>query len=277
MKKQEDYLVASLLDFFRDSENEEKWAHAAKIALNQIERMAQVSSSNLNKRFLYFATHLKNNISPSTVRAFAQACFDYACKSQVLKSHTMQAKPLESRINPAFLRRKAKEDLKRSFALGHSEPVALMRAAQSLRSEEINNKDALKRAQKISNHPLASALEILNTSHAKVAKEDIRNKLLNLKRFTNKFNSHEGKLFNILKKAQSFSLSHLHALLGDELFYRCRPLGFLDKNDLTIVIEVPSSAHLHELSYRKQDILRALKQDDHFRKARFIKFIIKNI
>jgi len=273
MKRQEDYLVACLLDFFRHIENETKWFQAAKIALNQVERMANVSSTKLDKSFVFFASKLKNNISPSSLRFFAHECL-----SRAAATRTIREAPVTSTtpVSSAYLRKKAQKDITKSLSVGHSESAAVVRAANSLRAERVDKKSAERLSKKINSHPLRDTLEVLNTTDKKLAKEDIRNHLINLKNFTNNNNKQQGVLFGVLKKAQAFSTAHLHELLGDDLFHLCRPLGFLDKNDTTIVIEVPSSAHLHALTYRKLDILRALKQDPSFVKARWIKFKVKS-
>jgi hypothetical protein len=272
MKRQEDYLVASLLDFFRHIENETKWFQAAKIALNQVERMANLNASPLEKSFIFFASKLKNNISPASLRFFAHECISRAAKIRLI---TAPCDSVPMQTSSAYLRKKARHNITKSLSTGHSESASILRAANSLRAESAHTKLVERRAQKIHNHPLRDTLEALNTNTKKIAKEDIRNHFINLKNFTSN-NKQQGVLFGILKKAQAFNTSHLHELLGDELFHLCRPLGFLDKNDTTIIIEVPSSAHLHALTYRKLDILRALKQDPCFNKARYIKFKIKS-
>jgi phenylalanyl-tRNA synthetase alpha subunit len=274
MKSSEDYLVASLLDFFRKPENETNYYQAAKIALNQVERMAHISSCNLEKRFLFFASRLKNNVCPATLRLFAQSCLLSAEKIKLIKNQAVsETTNLKSSAN---LRKKALKDIAQALSKGHSENAAVVRAANNLKSEQVTFKLSEQKAKKIQHHPLRDTLEVLNSHHKKLAQEDIRNKLLNLKNYTSKNNSSEGVLFTILKKAQAFSNTNLHSLLGDNLFHLCRPLGFLDKNDTTVVIEVPSSAHLHALTYKKLEILRALKRDPNFGRARFIKFQVKN-
>ena len=273
MKRQEDYLVACLLDFFRHIENESKWFHAAKVALNQVERMANVSSTNLDKSFVFFASKLKNNISPASLRFFAHECLSRAAKTKIIREPSVTT-PMQ--VSQAYLRKKARQNISKSLSGGHSESASVLRAANSLRAESSEKKSSERRAKKINNHPLRDTLEVLNTNERKLPKEDIRNHLINLKNFTNNNNKQQGVLFGVLKKAQAFSTANLHELLGDELFHLCRPLGFLDKNDTTVLIEVPSSAHLHALTYKKLNILRALKQDPSFIKARWIKFKVKS-
>lgn len=270
-KRQEDYLVANLLDFFRSIENESKWFHAAKIALNQIERTTNLTATKLDKRFIFFASKLKNNISVASLRLFAQECLASAIKTKVIRIDDQNSHKASS----ANLRKKASRAISNSLSDGHSHSAAVLRAANSLKRDSSDEQIFAQRATKIKNHPLHATLEVLNTNQKRTAKEDIRNHLLNLKNFKTSRNPQQGILLNILKKAQSFSVNHLHQLLGDELFHLCRPLGFLDQNDTTVVVEVPSNAHLHALTYRKNEILMALRKDNNFIKARFIKFKVK--
>jgi hypothetical protein len=79
----------------------------------------------------------------------------------------------------------------------------------------------------------------------------------------------------VLKKAQAFSMMRLHYLMGDELFFLCRPLGFLDRFENTILIEVPTSSHLNALVYKKFEILKALKADAIFKNAQNIRFVVR--
>lgn len=264
-QRHEDYLTANLLDFFRSIDNENKWIEAAKIALSQIERATGAPTVNLEKRFIFFSSRLKNNMSPVSIRAFAHQCVLIAHEKELLKV------PEKHEVSRKNIEKKLQKNLSSAINSGCSEASAINRAANSLFQEKLEQQRAQTRAKMIELHPLGATLSLLS-SDQKIAKEDIRNHLLKLSKSSK--NKSGTPLFNVLKKAQSFSVVNLHNLLGDELFFLCRPLGFLDQKDETVVVEVPSNAHMHALAYRKLEILRALKHDPCFVKLKTIRFKI---
>lgn len=266
--KQIDYLVASLLDFFREPKNEHRWFHAAKIANNQVSRTARPQAPNLEKRFVFFASKLKNNITAPSLRNFASECLTIAEKMGAFGKE----KPVNVAESPRHLQKKAQKDLSQMLASGHSETAALNRVANNLLKNKRQQETVQRLATMTKSHPLKETLQILQKGEHPLAKEDIRHQLLRLKRKANPLNQGDGILFGLLERAQAFSAPRIHQLLGDELFFLCRPLGFLDQTASTLVVEVPTSAHLHALTYRKLEILKALKKDVAFRTARNIRF-----
>ncbi len=262
LNRQMDYLVATLIDFFRDPSADAKYLDAAKIALNQVARASYVSVDNLERRFTFFASRLRNNITPQSIRFFAKECLESANKDS---SVARESKPVDQQ---RLLRKRAYKEIEGEMALGYSENSAANRVAFKLLREKKRLESQEKRAKLAETHPLKDTLSALNSCDKRMAKEDIRNHLLNLKRK----GSTDGKLFGLLAKAQAFSAPKMHALLGDELFFLCKPLGFIDKSDQTLLVEVPTSAHLHALTYRKLEVLLALRKDETFRHAKNIRF-----
>ncbi len=253
----EDYLVASLIDYFREPKAARNFLHAAKLAHSVLTRDSAPKAAALDKRFLFLASKLKDNIAPSTLRDFAKSCFAAAKRDSdpVLSSTTPTKRTLLKR---------AKEDLAQSLQSGYSEGAAINRAAYELIKKRKEEQAKQKLAKTIQIHPMRDTLLGLVTQNGRLANEDIRNQLLQLKRRRTDKNSGGGILFGLLERAQAFSVPRLHRLLGDELFFLCRPCGFLDQKGGTVVVEVPTNAHLHALTYRKLEILRALRSDSAF-------------
>lgn len=267
-----DYLVANLLDFYRDPRKESRFFEAAKMAINQISRMSKSNSAiALEKRFFFFASKLKNNITAASLRDFAEKCLESAYNSGVLFV-TKDKNPSEPPKNRS-LHKRAKETVIESLKQGFSEASAVQRAANKLVKNQKQNLKEARLAQLAKSHPLEETLTVL-AGHRALAKEDVRHQLLRLKKHSS-ING-EGVLFNLLKKAESFSNARLHKLLGDELFFLCRPLGFLDQKASTLMVEVPTSAHLYALTYRKLEILNALKKDAAFLATKKIIFKVTN-
>lgn len=267
-----DYMVANLLDFFRDPRHEHRFFEAAKIAINQVSRMARMDTGQLEKRYLFFASKLKNNLSPASLRHFAHECLLSADKTGFISS----ASPKNVMPSMKTLQKRAHLQLTDSLAVGYSEASAIHRAANEMvkSKRELDHKERIKKMTSM--HPLKDTLEVLNLSERPLAKEDIKSQLLRLKKKPSDSRGSGGVLYRLLERAQSFSTCRLHKLLGDELFFLCRPLGFMDQDATMLVVEVPTSAHLHALTYRKLDILRSLKKDATFRTLKNIRFKIKS-
>lgn len=265
--KHVDYLVATLLDFFRHPKNEMKFLDAAKFAINQLNQPVRTKAFSLEKRFYFFASKLKNNITVESIKTFAHACYEAVERNPTMNLADDSPKAPSLRT----LHKKAATQLNESLLAGHSEGASIYRAANQLlkAKKKIDQEARLKSLTQ--KHPLRETLEVLQAGHRTLAKEDIKQHFLRLKKNPHPSRPNQGMLFSLLEKAQAFSTSRLHKLLGDELFFLCRPLGFLDQNGLTIIVEVPTSAHLHALTYRKNDILKALKKDPTFRTAKDIR------
>ncbi len=266
----EDYLVASLLDYFRSPKSGPNFLHAAHLAQAVLARNSLYTAPLLEKRFKFLASALKNNVTINSLRDFAQKCQMAATKAGACKNVTESAQP-----TLRMLKKHAKEELSSSLRMGHSEGASVNRAAYELFKKQRVEMAKTRMRDSIRTHPLRETLEGLMVKDARVAKEDIRQQLLRLKRPSTKNNAGEGVLYGLLRKAQAFSAPRVHRLLGDELFFLCRPAGFMDQKGTTVVVEVPTSAHLHALTYRKLEILRALKADTAFLLANKVHLKIK--
>ncbi len=264
----QDFLTANLLDFFRTIENEDKWMQAAKIVVNQIERCSQQSSSYLENKILFLAHRLKNNVSHISIRQFANDAISAALKLGIVKGEKKAPSPNA----PRNLERKATKEIAQAINTGCLDASAAQRAANVLWKQKIESLKMEQQKSAIEKHPLKDVLSVLAHHSTPLAKEDIRNHFLRLQKKTTTTTSPKGKLFSLLEKAQAFSSVYIHKLLGDELFFLCRPIGFLDMKEEIVVIDVPSNAHLHLLSYRKLEILRALKKDPTFFKTKSLRF-----
>lgn len=261
-KEQTDYLVALLIDFFRKPENETDFLGAAKIALNLLGKNND-HAPRLKRGFYQLSGKLKNNISPQGLRFFAMECID------ALGAPSNMATNDQSMPSKRGLRKIAQKDISLALLGGHSPDAALNRAAIGL----LKTKQKRDQNQRISNlmstHPLKDTLLACNVLQTRLAKEDIKHHFLRLGKENKKGG---GVLFGLLAKASCFSAYRLNKLLGDELFFLCRPVGFFDQTQTTILIEVPTNAHVHALTYRKLDILRALRKDTAFSQVKNLRF-----
>lgn len=258
-------LVASLLDFFRDPKEELNYRTAAKIAWQKAVLLGAPPS--LQKRFLFFTQSLKNNISCISLRRYAQECYSALASQLPLKS------PNSSEMNDKALQKKARRELELCFASGHQEAASIERTAQELAKNHRLLEQKRKLLALAQSHPLRESFFSCQIGQKPLPKEDVKSHFLRLKKTGD--HGYKTSLLSLLQKAQSFSTTNLHRLLGDELFFLCRPLGFLEKSNSIVVIEVPTNAHLHALAYKKLEILKSLKKDLAFCDVKTIRFQIK--
>lgn len=163
--------------------------------------------------------------------------------------------------------------LQSSLLQGLSPTSAINRAAFQM-VKEVNEQEKLNRQHaQAKKHPLGQALQALTPNLSRLPKEDIRKHFLNLKpRKSDSFGRGEGVLFGLLQMAQSFSCQNLLKLLGADLFFLIRPLGFLDQGRSIIVCEVENESLMYMLTYKKMLIINALKNDDAFSLLKNIRF-----
>lgn len=267
--EQQNFLTANLLDFFRIIDNENKWMQAVKIAVNQIERIHRRSSPIFENRVLSLAHRLKNNVSHLSIRQFANDAILSAAKIGLLK----EEKNYAPGMGVKNLEKRATKEIANAITTGYSESSATQRAANTLYQQKTESERMEHQRRAINKHPLKDVLSVLVQQSTPLPKEDIRSHFLRLNKKP-RSSSSPNKLFSLLEKAQAFSALRIHQLLDDELFFLCRPIGFLDMKEEIILIEVPSNAHLHMLTYRKLEILRCLKKDPTFFNAKSLRFKI---
>jgi hypothetical protein len=263
---QTERLTALLLDFFRDPKNENNWFNGAKIAINLVVQFSPKKAMALEKKYIFLASKLKNNITFLSLRNFAELCIEAADKAQIFTVKKNESQFLKN------LNKNTQKCLLSALKMGVSEESALNRVAHDLVKQRRKLESLERLANMAKTHPLREALTTVENGQ-QLAKEDIRYHFLRLKRNSSN-NKGDGVLFGLLEKAQSFSTYRLHMLLGDELFFLCRPLGFLGRNGTTLLVEVPTNAHLFALTWKKLEIIRALKKDAAFTDLKNIRFSV---
>ncbi|MBN4077384.1 DUF721 domain-containing protein [Sulfobacillus acidophilus] len=115
------------------------------------------------------------------------------------------------------------------------------------------------------NDPLSSILSIPKSANVEIPKYDIRVHLLA------SMNSSFG---NLLRKAAPFAETNMRRILGNELYNKGKPVGFADKNERTLLIEVKSPGHAQLMSFRKTEILQKLKKSKNFQSILDIRFTV---
>jgi hypothetical protein len=107
---------------------------------------------------------------------------------------------------------------------------------------------------------LLEILSLPKSMATELPKQDIRGLIL------------KNSLADLIKQASCFSPDILRPILGEDLSKYLKPVGFADKAQKTILIEVKSSAVAHEMTFRKPEIIRRLRQLKEFESVTDIRF-----
>jgi hypothetical protein len=95
-------------------------------------------------------------------------------------------------------------------------------------------------------HPLAQLLELPNGKRARTTPQDIKRHLT----------KQDATLF---EKALPFAPHLWQQALGENLSSWIKPLGFADRHEQVVLIEVDSAARAHDLSFYKADLLYRIR------------------
>lgn len=261
--EEENSFVSLLLDFFR--KNKCRYDHSSQnIVMQYLFRSYGEKVSLLEKKIFSLGYSQLQIINPKNIRSFATDCLKLIMECEKINKNTKE--------DNANIKKIAQNNIKKAIQNGLAPNEAIKLAAKKLIDIKNQEEKIIKQNKMLSAHPLKESLLSLSINQKKIAKEDIRNHLLNLKKDSKNSVKGDGILYGLLIKARSFSIYHLHSLLGDELFFLCKPIGFLDKNETILQASVASSSHQTIAHFHKSDIINCLKKDEAFKNVREIKF-----
>lgn len=143
---------------------------------------------------------------------------------------------------------------------GQTDQVAASRAAARYLNNKKREQIGKSYVQPDPNNRLLELLSLPKSMGAELPKQDIRALIL------------KNSLADLLKKASCFSPDVLKTVLGEDFSRHLKPVGFTDKAQKTVLIEVKSSSIAHEMSFRKPEILRRLRQLKEFEQVTDIRF-----
>lgn len=270
LEEQINHLKTNLIEYFRTKKNHSNWEMAHKIALNQIKRITTKDTEVIQQAFEYYAQKLKNNLTLASICSFANNCIKYSYTQGIFENEQSEFAISEQKS----FKKIAFKSIESMIKKGVNPMYALNKTAKILYKKKIEDNTKKHKATILKAHPLSENIHMAKLITDKIPKEDVRNKLLSLG-YTSR--SKEGEiLFNVLKKASAFCPHNLHKLLGDELFYLCKPVGFNDKNGNIVILEVNDNSALYALTYKKMDIINRLKNDINFKNLNNVRFKIKS-
>lgn len=238
---------------------------AANIAFYHFRAQNHKNAIIFKKALLCEAYKLKLPFTNLSINEFSMQVIDIAIRYQIFT--------IDNYFNDNQLKKNARSTITWLLNEGYPQNNVAQKAALILHKKRKKLHNSYINEEFLEKHPLKNILSL--PSKEALAKEDIRYKLLHLKNSTH-IKDNKNKLYQVLAKASAFCVSNIHKLLGDELFSLCRPLGFVDKNETLVLIEVVNSTILYKLTYRKLEIINLLKKDDAFSNAKNIKFVLKS-
>lgn len=123
--------------------------------------------------------------------------------------------------------------------------------------------------------PLRGLLDLPSEGSVVLARHDLRTHLLrtSVRAQRNKDPTQMG-LVPLLRRVARFSEAVLRPGIGDDLWALCRPVGFADKAETRVLVEVLGSVFAQEVALRKNELLHRLRLVDGFALVKDVRFAI---
>jgi hypothetical protein len=118
--------------------------------------------------------------------------------------------------------------------------------------------------------PLRTMLDLPHRGRVLLPKNDVRAKMA-----AAATGARTSPFGDVLRKAARFSEELLRPMLGDELWELGRPVGFSDKAESRVVIEVTSSVRAHEIKLRSLELLERLRHVPGFESVQSMELVVK--
>lgn len=115
--------------------------------------------------------------------------------------------------------------------------------------------------------PLRAVLDVPARGYVRLARNDVRMKIAEAAHSNNAFGA-------ALRQAAKFSEELLRPTLGEDIWAIGRPVGFSDKNETRVIVEVKSALLAHEMQLRSQELVHRLKKVRGFDNVAHIKLVV---
>jgi hypothetical protein len=166
-------------------------------------------------------------------------------------------KKFKGQGNPHF--KKLSAIVKAELLASQDNASAVLRAATRIFQEEKRHKRNSFYVENASNDLLSAVLSLPKTQRAELPKQDLRAHILRCDS-TKQLSEQGTPLVELLRQAAPFLPRLMCEALGEELYARCKPVGYADRFGKVLLVEVDSSSSAHEMSFRKNEILARLKK-----------------
>jgi len=234
---------------------------------------AHLKAASLVCTFLYrpgwignkLESEKQNDIYDTLVSLAKPLCFSrdektlyqFAKETALLIVSSISTQKPEKTADP---RKKSQKDLdtlseliKAELLTTNSPKEAVSKAALKFyRQNWYHRKDLFKPALP-ENHPLRALFNLSPTEPIYLPKNDVRSHIL--KRKTKQSQG----LIALLSKAAIFSPNLLIPVLGNDIYTKFKPIGYADKQEKIVLVEVNSSATAHEFNFHKIEFIKTLK------------------
>lgn len=248
-------LVQVLQEFFLTARHgDNSWKHVAHICLIHLCRpgwpgagLSPVRRLELGQELTKLSRALFYSKDKASLIMFAKAAVQAVAKKLPSKPETKPLARMTAIIHSELLS-------------GRGSVEVATRAAARVFSDEQRQKRQTVDVNLAKNDPLRDVLAIPKSSTARLPKTDLRALMLRC------------DLTSLLHEATPFASKTMRETLGDELFAKCKPLGFGDRFSKTVLLEVNSSSIAHEMLFRKNEILNRLRRIPSLSKISDIRF-----
>lgn len=115
--------------------------------------------------------------------------------------------------------------------------------------------------------PLRAVLDVPTRGNVRLPRNDVRMKIAEAAHSNNAFGA-------ALRQAAKFSEELLRPVLGEDIWAIGRPVGFSDKKETRVIVEVKSALLAHEMQLRSQELVHRLKKVRGFDNVAHIKLVV---
>jgi hypothetical protein len=143
---------------------------------------------------------------------------------------------------------------------------AVARAVRERRRQERGNNTQMTRLPLHDGDPLRAVLDVPARGRVSLPKSDVRTHLAKA--------AHHTALGVVLRQAARFAEDVVRPAIGEELWSLCRPVGFADKLETRILVEVGSALVAHEVQLRSLELVHRLRAVPSFAKVTSMKLVV---
>ncbi len=114
--------------------------------------------------------------------------------------------------------------------------------------------------------PLRALLDVPARGKVALPRNDVRMRIAGAARNT--------PFGEVLRRAARFSEEVVRPAVGEELWSLCRPVGFADRAETRVLVEVRSTLLAHEVQLRSQELVHRLKKVPSFASVGAVKIVV---
>lgn len=224
-------------------------------------RLSEESRAGIRRAVTQLAKAL-DPTQPRSILAFARGAAE-AAWSQVKDLRHPGAGIAEAAEGSAAELARAAVWAEAAFARGDEDHL---RRAVTRALRERKKGRGLTRLRLDDHDPLRSVLDVPVKGRVVLPKTDVRARIAAA--------AHGTALGDVLRQAARFSEDHLRPALGEELWAIARPVGFADKAESRVLVEVRSAMAAHEVQLRSQELTHRLRALPGFDKVHGTKIVV---